>query len=150
MTTCADTRSVATSTKLGCAAAGRLPQNTRSIHGPPNSPSGRLMPCTTMSSGSMPPGRASQCGDNQTYNLNQAVSTSFSCADATGAPGIASCTDSNAAASPGTLNTSAAGTFAYTVTAVSSDGQSATATIHYTVVYVAPSYSRSEEHTSEL
>ena len=46
------------------ASAGRVPVNSRSIHGPPNSPGGRLMPCTTSSSGKTPAGRASKCGDN--------------------------------------------------------------------------------------
>ena len=41
-----------------------MPVNRRSIHGPPNSPGGRLMPCTTISVGSAPAGRASQCGDS--------------------------------------------------------------------------------------
>ncbi len=70
----------------------------------------------------------------QTFNLNQQVPTSFSCSDATGAPGVQSCTDSNGATAPsGALNTSMPGKFSYTVTATSRDGQSQTATITYTI-----------------
>jgi DNA-binding beta-propeller fold protein YncE len=70
-----------------------------------------------------------------TYDVGQVVPTSFTCADSTGAPGIASCTDSNGAAQGGgKLNTSAAGSHTYSVTAVSRDGLSATAKITYTVL----------------
>ena len=69
-----------------------------------------------------------------TYGVGQVVDTSFSCADSVGAPGIASCTDSNGATGgTGTLNTSTAGTHTYSVTAVSQDGLSSTAQITYTV-----------------
>ena len=55
-----------------------------------------------------------------TYGVGQVVPTHFTCADPTG-PGIATCTDTDGLTSPGALGTATTGTFAYTVTATSSE-----------------------------
>jgi len=67
------------------------------------------------------------------YTLGQSVPAVFSCTDANGVLG--SCVDGNGASAPaGHLDTSALGAHTYTVTATTADGQSASASIAYTVV----------------
>jgi Passenger-associated-transport-repeat len=76
-----------------------------------------------------------------TYNAGATVPTSFACTDSPASAthpagtGIASCTDGNGGSgTSGTLNTSAVGTFTYTVTATSKDGLTSSSSITYTVV----------------
>lgn len=74
------------------------------------------------------------------YTLNQTVPTSFSCSDAAGGPGIATCVDSHGAmGGTGELDTTTLGLHVYIVTATSKDGQDGASTISYTVVSPPPS-----------
>jgi hypothetical protein len=75
----------------------------------------------------------------RTYVVGQKVHTTFRCHEGKGGPGIASCQGSHGA-SPrhGTLNTSHPGPHTFTVTAISKDGQRATAMIRYRVKRPAP------------
>ena len=72
------------------------------------------------------------------YTLNQDVAVTFTCTPGTDAPALSSCAGSDgASAGSGVLDTTSLGAHTYTVTATSSDGQSATAQLAYTVT--APS-----------
>jgi hypothetical protein len=68
------------------------------------------------------------------YALGERVATHFSCVDGTDGPGIASCKDSRGdARGSDKLATGKASHYRYTVTAVSVDGATATASVRYTV-----------------
>ncbi|MHB1571747.1 MAG: hypothetical protein ACYC0H_21440, partial [Solirubrobacteraceae bacterium] len=68
------------------------------------------------------------------YALGQVVPTSFRCLEGSDAPGLVSCTDSSGATGgAGKLDTSTLGRHTYSVTARSRSGQTATATVSYTV-----------------
>jgi hypothetical protein len=75
-----------------------------------------------------------------TYAVGQAVPEEFSCADGAGGPGLIYCWDQNNTFSPTKLDTSTVGPHTLTVTAISGDGQTGTASVTYTVA-AAPSAS---------
>ncbi len=70
----------------------------------------------------------------QSFVVGQRASASFACTDGADGPGISSCLDATGAASPAQLPTSTPGHFTYTVKASSKDGQTATASVSYSVV----------------
>lgn len=70
----------------------------------------------------------------QAYEPGQVVSTDFTCTEAPRGPGIATCTDSNGSGSPGRLDTRAAGSHIYTVTATSRDGLRTVTKLAYRVI----------------
>ena len=89
-----------------------------------------------------------------TYLVGQNVPTTFSCADPTG-PGVSTCTDAAGSDSPGVLDTATIGSYLYTVTATSTDGQTGNASSAYTVVasdavvFIAPPTTAQTTTTSD-
>jgi DNA-binding beta-propeller fold protein YncE len=77
--------------------------------------------------------------DGSTYTQGQAVNAAYTCADSSNGPGLkpgtAGC--SGTVANGSAINTATTGTQAFSVTATSTDGQTTTHTVHYTIVAAA-------------
>jgi len=113
------------------------------------SPSGGLIAVTDNSDNTVwvfsvaaPSAQITAPAPGATFVVGQHVATAFDCADSPAGPGIASCDDAGGASAPtGVLSTVTPGSYVYTVTATSKDGQSFAASVPYTVV-APPSISR--------
>ena len=68
-----------------------------------------------------------------TFGVGQQVSSSFTCTDVPGGPGIDSCLDQNGNPSGSLIDTSAAGVHTFSVTATNKNGLAGTASVTYTV-----------------
>lgn len=77
-------------------------------------------------------------GKGAKYTRGQMIDSSFTCTEGASGPGIASCLDQNAHPSGHRIDTSTTGRHAFKVTAISKDGQRATATVTYTVQEPTP------------
>lgn len=98
------------------------------------SPIARLM--RTISLPASPPhATITQPSSGAQVIAGELVRTTFSCTDGSNGPGLSKCIDSNRSPSPhGHLDTSRPGAHSYTATAISQDGEQATARITYTVL----------------
>lgn len=70
---------------------------------------------------------------DKVYAQGADVTASFTCTEAEGGPGIASCVDADGRSSGARISTSTPGTFTYVVTATSESGQATTERVSYTV-----------------
>jgi len=78
----------------------------------------------------------------QEIPIGSTYSTTFSCEEAPGGPGLASCRDEDGADAPtGQLDTSSAGEHFYEVTAISENGRSGVASVPYEVEKAEPEIS---------
>ena len=75
--------------------------------------------------------------DGQVLTVGAAAATAFDCTESAAGPGISSCLDGDGQPSGSPLDTATVGSHTFSVTATSSSGRTATATVSYTVA-VAP------------
>ena len=90
-------------------------------------------PASVVISYALPMASITTPADGAVYALGQQVSSSFTCADVSGGPGISSCVDQNGNPSGSPVDTSTLGSHTFTVTATNSDGLVGQQSVAYTV-----------------
>jgi YVTN family beta-propeller protein len=122
------TVTLTTTDDAGCSTALVFTGQTASCNAGPQAQTTRQL---TITPPSPPSAQITSPASGARYTLGQIVPAGYACHDGAGAPGISSCTGSVATGQP--INTTTIGRHTFTVIATSTDGQTSTSSVTYTI-----------------